>query len=128
MVQFKSVNAVESFHRDSLLLTTESLGVPGTLLINLTMKTPTGFKSGDTGLVIGNCLIDSLHFHYNKAMYKYLKYKLNMKNKAYLHPIRTSHYSKNVSSCHVLTSHSSSKKISPYLKLKLPLIFLSPTS
>ena len=73
MVQFKSVNATESFQGDSLLLTTESLGVPGTLLINLTMKTPTGFKSGDTGLVIGNCLIDSLHFHYNKAMYKIFK-------------------------------------------------------
>ena len=33
-----------SFQGDSLLLTTESLGVPGTLLINLTMKTPSGFK------------------------------------------------------------------------------------
>ena len=56
--------------RESLLLTTESLGVSGTLLINLTMKTPSGFKSGNTGMVIGNRLIDSLHFHYNKAMYK----------------------------------------------------------
>ena len=31
MVQFKSVNAVESFQGESLLLTTESLGVSGTL-------------------------------------------------------------------------------------------------
>ena len=29
---------------DSLLLTTKSLGVPGTILMNLTMKTPSGFK------------------------------------------------------------------------------------
>ena len=73
MVQFKSVNATESFQGDSLLLTTESLGVPGTLLINLTMKTPTGFKSVNSGLVISNHLIDSFVFHYNKAMYKILK-------------------------------------------------------
>ena len=45
-----------------------------------------------------------------------------MINKTYLHPIRTSHYSKNVSSCHVLTSHSLSNKLSPYLKLKPPLL------
>ena len=61
-----------SFQGDSLLLTTESLGVPGTLLIKLTMKTPSGFKSVNPGLVIGNHLIDSLLFHHNKAMYKIL--------------------------------------------------------
>ena len=53
-----------------------------------------------------------------------------MINKTYLHPIRTSDYSKSVSSCHLLTSHAPSNKISAYLKLKLPLlssgIFYSP--
>ena len=53
-----------------------------------------------------------------------------MINKTYLHPLRTSDYSKSVSSCHLLTSHAPSNKISAYLKLKLPLlssgIFYSP--
>ena len=53
-----------------------------------------------------------------------------MINKTYLHPIRTSDYSKKVSSCHVLTFHPPSNKITPYLKLKLLLlssgIFYSP--
>ena len=44
-IQFKSLNPVQSFQRHSLLLTTESLGVPVTLLINLNMKTPSAFKS-----------------------------------------------------------------------------------
>ena len=35
----------QSFQGDSLLVTTEALGVPGTLLIDLTMKPPSGFKS-----------------------------------------------------------------------------------
>ena len=70
---FKSLNPVQSFQGDRVPLPTESLGVPGTLLINLTMKTPSGFKSVKPGLVIGNHLIDSLLFHYNKAMYKMLK-------------------------------------------------------
>ena len=43
-----------------------------------------------------------------------------MTNKTYLHP--TTYYSKSVSSCHVLTSHLPSNKISPYLKLKLSLL------
>ena len=72
-IQFKSLNPVQSFQGDSVPLPTESLGVPGTLLINLTMKTPSGFKSVNPGLVIGNNLIDSLLFHCNKAMYKILK-------------------------------------------------------
>ena len=62
-----------TLYRDSLLLTTESLGVPVTLLINLTMKTPSAFKGVNPGLVIGNHLIDSLLFHYNKAVYKIFK-------------------------------------------------------
>ena len=45
-----------------------------------------------------------------------------MINKIYLHPIRTSEYSKSVPSCHVSTSHPPSNKISPYLKPKLPLL------
>ena len=74
MTTFYGFNSNRStLYRDSLLITTESLGVPGTLLINLTMKTPSGFKLGNPGLVIGNHLIDSLLFHYNKAMYKIFK-------------------------------------------------------
>ena len=45
-----------------------------------------------------------------------------MINKTYLHPIRTSDYSKSVSSCHVLTSRLVSNKIFPYLKLKLSVL------
>ena len=74
MTTFYGFNSNRStLYRDSLLITTESLGVPGTLLINLTMKTPSGFKLVNPGLVIGNHLIDSLLFHYNKAMYKIFK-------------------------------------------------------
>ena len=58
-------NPEQSFQGDSSLKTTESLGVPGTLLIILTMETPSG-------------------------------YKLNMTNKTYLHPIRTSDYSNSI--------------------------------
>ena len=69
-IHFKPLNPVQSFQGDSLLLTTKSLGVPATLLINLNMKTPSGLKSVNPGLGIGNNLIDSLLFQYNKAMYK----------------------------------------------------------
>ena len=41
-----------------------------------------------------------------------------MKNKTYLHPIRTFHYSNSVSSCHVLTCPHPSNKNSPHSKLK----------
>ena len=82
MIHFKSLNPVQSFQRDSLLVTTESLGVPGTLLIDLSIKPPSGFKSVNPGLVIGKRLIYSLHFHYNKSMYKIFN-KLNMINKTY---------------------------------------------
>ena len=41
--QHSIATLVQSFQGDSLLLTTESLGVPGTLLIDLTMKLPSGF-------------------------------------------------------------------------------------
>ena len=92
MIQFKSLNPVQSFQGDSLVVTTESLGVPGTLLIDLTIKPPSGFKSVNPGLLIGKHLIYSLLFHYNKAMYKIFN-KLNIINRTYLHSIRTSDYS-----------------------------------
>ena len=111
-----------TLYGDSLLITTESPGDPGTLLINLTMKKPSAFKWVNPGLVIGNHLIDYYSFIITKQRIKYLKYKLNMINKTYLRHIRISHYSKNISSCHVLNSHPSSNKISPYLKLKLPFL------
>ena len=45
-----------------------------------------------------------------------------MINKTYLHPIITSDYFNSISSCHVLTSHPPSNKISPYSVLQLPLL------
>ena len=61
---------MQTFQEDSLLVTTESLRVPGTLLIDLTMKLPSDFRSVNPGLVIGKHLFYSLFFHYNKVMYK----------------------------------------------------------
>ena len=55
------------------LLTTKSVGVPGTLLIDLTMKSPRGFEPANTGLVTGKHLIISLFFHSNKVVYKGFK-------------------------------------------------------
>ena len=49
MIQFKSLNPVQSFQRDILLVTTESLGASGTILIDLTMKPSGGFKLVDPG-------------------------------------------------------------------------------
>ena len=118
-IQFKSLNPVQSFQGDNLLITTEAVGVPGTLLIDLTMKPPIGFNSVNLGLVIGKVLTYSLLFHYNIAMYKIFN-KLNMINKTYLHPIRTSDYSNSASWCHVLTSHPTSNQISLYSNQKLP--------
>ena len=121
MIQFKYLNPVQTFQGNSLLVTTVSLGVPGTLFIDLTMKLPSGFKSVNPGLVIGKHLFYSLFFYYNKVMYKIFN-KLIMINKTYLHPIRTSDYSNSVSSYHVLIFHPPSNKISPCSKLKLPLL------
>ena len=45
-----------------------------------------------------------------------------MINKTYMHPTRTSNYSKRVSSCHVLTFRPPSNTTSLYLKLKLPIL------
>ena len=45
-----------------------------------------------------------------------------MINKTCLHPIITSDYFNSISSCHVLTSHPPSNKISPYSILELPLL------
>ena len=61
---------MQLFQGDSLLLTTKSLGVPGTLLIDLTMKSPSGFERANSGLVIGKHLITSIHLHSNKVLYK----------------------------------------------------------
>ena len=102
-IEFKSLKPVRLFKRDSLVLITESLGIPGTLLIILTMKLASGFESVSPGLVISKHLIDSLIFHYNKQCIKYLKYKLNMTNKIYLHPKGTFDCFNSVSLCHVLT-------------------------
>ena len=44
MIQFKSLNPVQSFQGESLLITIESLEFYGTLLIDLIMKPPIGFK------------------------------------------------------------------------------------
>ena len=49
---FQCLNSVQSFQGGSLLLTTESLAVPGTLLTDLTMKPPSGFELANPGLVI----------------------------------------------------------------------------
>ena len=81
------------------------------------MKPPSGFESANPELVIGKHLIDSL-FIITKQCTKRLKYKLNMINKVYLHPTRTSDYSNSVSSCHVLTYPPPSNKNRPHSKLK----------
>ena len=72
-IQIKSFNHVHPFQEDSLLLTTKFLGVPGTLLIDLTMKSLRGFEPVNTGLVIGKHLIISLLFHSKKVVYKGFK-------------------------------------------------------
>ena len=41
--QHSIATVVQLFQGESLLLISESLGVPGTLLIDLTMKPPIGF-------------------------------------------------------------------------------------
>ena len=79
------------------------------------------FKSGNPGLVSAKQLIH-YSFIITKQCIKYLKYKLNRINKTYQHSIRTSDYSSSISSCHVLTSHVPSNKISPYSILELPLL------
>ena len=59
--------------RRQFTLTTKSLGVPETLLIDLTMKSHSGFESANPRLVIGKHLINSSLFHSNKAMFKLFK-------------------------------------------------------
>ena len=109
--QHSIATLVQSFQGDSLLLTTESLGVPSALLIDLTVKPP----------FVKHLLIHYLFIIIKQCM-KYLKYNLNLINKTYLHPLRTSDDSNSISSCHVLTSHPSSNKISPCSVLELPLL------
>ena len=57
----------------SLTLSTESPRIPGSLLIDLTMKPPGSFESANPGLVIGKHFINSLIIYYNKVMYKIFK-------------------------------------------------------
>ena len=71
--QFKYLNPVQSFQGDSLILCNKFLGIPGTLLIDLTMKSSSGFESANPGLVIGRRLINSLLIYYNKVLYKIFK-------------------------------------------------------
>ena len=83
-----------------------------TLLIGLTMKTPTGSDPAN--------LYSSIQ---TKQCIKDLKYKLKMINKPCLYPVRTSDYSNSViiMLCNrVLICPSSSNKNSPHSKLKLP--------
>ena len=72
-IEFKCPNPLQSLEGNSLLLTTESLGVPGTLSIDRTIKPPRSFESAYPGLVINKYLINSLVFHYNKAILKTFK-------------------------------------------------------
>ena len=72
-IEFKCLNPVAPFQGLSLLLITMSLGVTGTLLIDLTLKLSSGFKTTNPGLVIGKHLIVSLLLHCSKAMYNRFK-------------------------------------------------------
>ena len=116
------LNPLLPFQGDSLLLTTKSLGVLGTLLIDLTMKQPSDFEPTKLGLVIGKHVIISLLLHSTKRCIKDLEYKLNMVNK-------TSASYKNfwllqqgfVMSCNgLLIWLPNSNKNSPHSNLKLP--------
>ena len=64
-IEFKCLNNVQPIQGDSLLLTTKSLGIPGTLLIDLTMKAPSDFEPANPGLVIGKQFIISLCWKLN---------------------------------------------------------------
>ena len=65
--------SLHSRFKETVYYQPASLGVPGTLLIDLTMKSPSRIESVYPGLVIGKHLIDSLLFHYSKTMYKIFK-------------------------------------------------------
>ena len=67
------LNPVEPLQRDSLIWNTKSLTVPGTLLIHLTMKLPSGFEPSKPGLVIGKHLIISSLLNSDKALYNRFK-------------------------------------------------------
>ena len=62
LIEFKCLNPVQSFQKDSLLSTTESLGVPGTLLIDQTMRLPIGFESEIPEFIIDKKLINHSFF------------------------------------------------------------------
>ena len=67
-IEFKCLNPVHPFQGYDLLLTTKSLGNPGTLLIDLTMKLPIGVEPANPGLVIGKHLIIFLLLHSNEVV------------------------------------------------------------
>ena len=77
MTTFKGLSSnpstLYSHFKETVYYQPESLGVPSTLLIDLTMKPPSEFDPVNPELVIGKHLINSLLFHYNKAMYKIFK-------------------------------------------------------
>ena len=54
LTEFKCVNPVQLLQGDSLLLTTKSLGIPGTLLIDLTMKPSSDLELANPGMVMVN--------------------------------------------------------------------------
>ena len=86
------------------------------------MKSRSGFEPVIPGLVFGKQLFN-YSFILTKQCIKDLKYKLNMINKTYLHPIRTYDYSNSVfiMSCNgMLTYPPSSNKNSLHSKLKQP--------
>ena len=72
-IEFKCLNPVQSFQGDTLVLATKSLGLSGTLLIDLTMKPTSGFELANPRLVIGKHVINSLLHHSNKAINKIFK-------------------------------------------------------
>ena len=67
--EFKCLTPVQPLRGDSLLLTTEPLGVPDILLIDVTIKTPSGFQLANPRMII----INSLLFYHNEAKYKIFK-------------------------------------------------------
>ena len=56
-----------------MLITTKSLGYPGTFLIERTMRPSSGFETANPGLVIGKHLYILLLLDSNKAIYKRFK-------------------------------------------------------
>ena len=56
-ISFRCLQPTQSFRENSLLLTTQPLGVPGTLLIDLFTKPPGGFELASSWFEVGKKLI-----------------------------------------------------------------------